>query len=366
NTVAISLRDQVFISQHIGDLETQEAYEAFQRVIKDFKKLYEFEPEAVACDMHPDFLSTKYARSLNLPLVEVQHHHAHVAACMAENELEGPVLGVAWDGTGYGTDGTVWGGEFLLADYASFRRVCHFRTFRLPGGEKAIREPRRAALGILYDLFGEEAETAMERMKVPLLQTFREEELRILGQMIRKRVNSPLTSSAGRIFDAVAALMDLRQWVSFEGQAAMELEYITRDGIYSSYPFEIMDSAGSPQVEKESELHPPIPPSSSYMVDWAPMMLALLEDLQRRVSEDVVGAKFHNTLSEVIIQVAKLLGMEKIVLTGGVFQNRYLTERTWRRLEEEGFKPYIHQRVPPNDGGISLGQVVVAAARLVA
>ncbi len=342
NTIAISLGDQIFISQHIGDLETQEAYEAFQRVIKDFKRLYKFEPEGVACDMHPDFLSTKYAKSLGLPVIEIQHHHAHVAACMAENELEGPVLGVSWDGTGYGTDGTIWGGEFLWADYISFQRVYHFRTFRLPGGEKAIHEPRRTALGILYELFGEEAEQVMEKKEIPFLRTFCEEELRIFGQMIRKGINSPLTSSAGRIFDAVAALINLRHRVSFEGQAAMELEYVTRKGINSSYPFEI---------------------TNQEIIDWSPMILALLEDLQKGVSKDVIGTKFHNTLSEIILQVAHRMGMEKVVLTGGVFQNSYLTERTWRRLEEEGFKPYIHQRVPPNDGGISFGQVRVAASR---
>ncbi len=343
NTVAISLGDQVFMSQHIGDLETLEAYEAFQRVIMDFKNLYEFEPEAVACDMHPDYLSTKHARILSLPTVEVQHHHAHVAACMAENELEGPVLGISWDGTGFGTDGTIWGGEFLLADYASFSRVCHFRTFRLPGGERAIREPRRTALGLLYELLGEEA---MGKMGFPLLQAFREEEIIILGQMIRRGINSPLTSSVGRIFDAVSSLINLRQRVSFEGQAAMELEYIIRDGTNSSYPFEV--------VKKES---------NSYIVDWASMILSLLEDVRRGVPKEEIGTKFHNTLSEIIIYVSNLLGIEKVVLTGGVFQNRYLTERTWKKLEEEGFKPYVHQRVPPNDGGISFGQIAVAAAR---
>jgi hydrogenase maturation protein HypF len=348
NTIAISLEDQIFISQHIGDLETQEAYEAFQRVIRDFQRLYEFEPEGIACNMHPDFLSTKYAKSLSLPVIEIQYHHAHVAACMAENGLEGPVLGVSWDGTGYGTDGTIWGGEFLWADYISFQRVYHFRTFRLPGGEKAIHEPRRTALGILYELFGEEMVRATHasplhgKKEIPFLRTFCEEEPRIFGQMIRKGINSPLTSSAGRIFDAVATLINLRQRVSFEGQAAMELEYVTREGINSSYPFEI---------------------TNHEIIDWAPMILALLEDLQKGVSKDVMRTKFHNTLSEIIPQVAHLMGMEKVVLTGGVFQNRYLTGRTWRRLEEEGFKPYIHQRVPPNDGGISFGQVMIVASR---
>ncbi|MGE5446295.1 MAG: carbamoyltransferase HypF [Ignavibacteriales bacterium] len=352
NTVAISINDQVLISQHIGDLETQEAYEAFQRIIRDFKKLYGFEPEVVACDMHPDYLSTKYAKSLDLPTIEVQHHHAHVAACMAENELDETVLGVSWDGTGYGTDGTVWGGEFLMADYRSFRRVCQFRTFRLPGGEKSIREPRRAALGVLYELFGEDF---TDRMEIPFLRVFGEEEIRIFGQMIKKGINSPLTSSVGRIFDGIAALIGLRQRASFEGQAAMELEYITGDEINSSYPFEI--------TEKEQEPHSSIFPY--YILDWAPMVLAILENVQERRPIEDISTKFHNTLSEMVISVANMLSIEKVVLTGGVFQNRYLTERSWKRLEEEGFKPYIHQRVPPNDGGISLGQVAVAAAQCI-
>lgn len=351
NTVAISIEDQIFISQYIGDLETKETYEAFQKVLKDFKELYGFEPEAVACDMHPEYLSTKYAKGLGLPIIEVQHHHAHVAACMAENELEGSVLGVSWDGTGYGTDGTIWGGEFLLADYESFSRVCHFRTFKLPGGEKAVREPRRTALGILYELFGEET---LEKREIPPFRCFREEELRILGQMIKKDINSPLTSSVGRIFDAVAALINLRQQVSFEGQAAMELEYITGDGIESSYPFEV--------VEKEPGLSSNS--SASYTVDWAPIILAVLEDTKMETPKEEIATKFHNTLSEIIIHVARLLGIGNVVLTGGVFQNKYLTEHTWRKLKEEGFKPYIHQRIPPNDGGISFGQVAVAAALL--
>ncbi len=350
NTVAISINDQVFISQHIGDLETHEAYKAFQRVIEDFKKIYEFKPDIVACDMHPGYISTNYAKGLGLPVIEVQHHHAHVAACMSENELNETVLGISWDGTGYGTDGTIWGGEFLLSGYVSFNRVCHFRTFRIPGGESAIREPRRTALGILYEVFGE----GFMKEDIPLLQSFSEEEIRVLFQMLRKGINSPLTSSVGRIFDAVAALIGLRQKVSFEGQAAMELEYAIRSGIESSYPFDI--------TEKE-EFHPHMSPCC--IVDWAPMVLAILEDVQDGRDIGYISTRFHNTLSEIIIDISSLLGIEKVVLTGGVFQNRYLTERTYKRLKEEGFKPYIHQRVPPNDGGISFGQVVVAAARLV-
>lgn len=346
NTVAISINDQVFISQHIGDLETHEAYEAFQRVIEDFKKLYEFEPDMIACDMHPGYISTRYAKSLGLPIIEVQHHHAHVAACMAENELNGTVLGVSWDGTGYGTDGTIWGGEFLLSNYMSFNRVCHFRTFRIPGGEGAIREPRRTALGLLYEIFGEE----FVKEDIPLLRAFSEEEIRILAQMVRKGINSPLTSSVGRIFDAVAALIGLRQRVSFEGQAAMEIEYVTRSGIESYYPFDIMEKEGFHSTT-----------SPCYIVNWAPMVLSILKDIQERRHIEYISTRFHNTLSEIIIGVSNLLGIEKVVLTGGVFQNRYLTERTYKRLEEEGFKPYVHQRVPPNDGGISFGQIAVAS-----
>jgi hydrogenase maturation protein HypF len=337
NTIAIGVGNQVFISQHIGDLETGEAYAAMQRTIKDLAALYGFEPEAVACDMHPNYLSTQYAKSLGLPVVEVQHHHAHVAACMAENDLSGEVLGIVWDGAGYGVDGTIWGGEFLLVREGSFKRVAHFMPFKLPSGDKAVKQPRRTALGVLYELFGDAAANQPR-----LLSQFTENEQRILITMLQKGVNAPVTTSAGRLFDAVASLTGLRQQGNFEGQAAMELEFALHPGITDAYPFDIRD--GEPMV-----------------VDWRPTIHAVLADAAN-LAIGVISAKFHNTLVEMMVKAARRVGVERICLTGGVFQNRRLTERGYARLAEEGFQVYIHQRTPPNDGGVSLGQVVVAAS----
>jgi hydrogenase maturation protein HypF len=301
-------------------------------------RLYEAEPSIIACDLHPDYLSTKHASRTRLPALKVQHHFAHVLACLAENELEGPVLGVAWDGTGYGTDGTVWGGEFLLADEASFQRAAHFRQFRLPGGDAAVKEPRRTALGVLYEIWGDNV--ISDRRLAPIAN-FSDNELAVIGQMLTKGINSPLTSSAGRFFDAVASIVGLRQRVTFEGQAATELEYAIQPDIDDLYPFEITD--GSP-----------------FIVDWGPMIAEILLDLQKGDSAAIVSAKSHNTLTEIIVAVARKVGEPRVLLTGGCFQNRFLIERSVRRLSEAGFQPYWHQRVPTNDGGIALGQIVAA------
>ncbi len=342
NTIAVSVGPQVFVSQHIGDLETAEAFEAFQRVIESFRRLYSLRLSAVACDAHPDYLSTHYAQRNGLPVLSVQHHYAHVLACMAENELKPPVLGVAWDGTGYGLDGTIWGGEFLQVIERSFRRVGHLRTFRLPGGEKAIKEPRRTAIGLLYEIFGEDVFALTELAPVKALSP---EERTILRTMLRRKINAPVTSSVGRLFDAVAALVGVRQVVRFEGQAAMELEFAL-DGV---------------QTEEAYPLRIDEPSPSEIVVDYEPMIRSILGDLSAGRSLGVISAKFHNALVEAIVTVAHRIGEERIVLTGGCFQNTYLTERAVRRLQREGFRPYWHQRIPPNDGGIALGQVVAAA-----
>jgi hydrogenase maturation protein HypF len=334
NTIAVSVGREVFISQHIGDLETAEAFEAFKRVIESFQKLYELEPELVVCDAHPDYLSTGHAERMGLKLRRVQHHWAHVLSCMAENELEGPVLGISWDGTGYGLDGTVWGGEFLAADLKRFERIAHFRCFKLPGGEAAIKEPRRAAIGLLYELFGEKV---FEMDELAPLAACSQNELAAIRRMLARGINSPKTSSVGRLFDAVASILDLRHRVNFEGQAAMELEFAI-DGVETSESYSL--------------------PLDGCVVDWGPMIHEILEDVRLKLPVSQISAKFHNALVEAIVAVAKLVGEERVVLTGGCFQNRYLTERAVLRLREEGFLPYWHQRVPPNDGGIALGQVL--------
>jgi hydrogenase maturation protein HypF len=383
NAVAITVGQNVFISQHIGDLETPQAYDAFRRVIADLSRLYDFRPTAIACDMHPDYMSTHFARELAaqsdppLPVIAVQHHFAHIASCMAENDLTGRALGVSWDGTGYGTDGTIWGGEFLLADgTTTFIRVAHLRTFRLPGGDKAVKEPRRAALGLLYEIFGN---AAFSQSHLPPMTDTTVAERSVIRQMLRQKLNAPVTSSAGRLFDAVASLIALRQRMAFEGQAAMELEFAAETTVTeAAYPFEIRDlrfeigdsrlevgdTASDQQVrDRNDAIESPISSlQSPLIVDWGPMVMAILDDCQRGVPMGEIAAMFHNTLAEMIVAVAGKVGEHRVVLSGGCFQNIYLLERTVKRLQAAGFHPYWHQRVPTNDGGIALGQAVVASS----
>ncbi len=351
NTIALAVDRHVFVSQHIGDLETAEATDAFRRVIRSFHDLYRAAPERVVADLHPDYLSTKHARSLGLPVTQVQHHYAHVAACMAENELDGVVLGVSWDGTGYGLDGTIWGGEFLLTDASSFRRVATFRRFRLPGGERAIKEPRRTALGVVYEMWGDQI--ASHRDLAPVA-AFSEAELPLLLQMLARALNAPITTSAGRLFDAVASLIDLRQRISFEGQAAMELEF----AIDESEPPERHYAFG---FDQQAVSAPDGTVAGSLLVvDWQPIVEGVLQDLARGTPAGVISARFHHTLAEVIVAIARRVAEPCVVLTGGCFQNRYLTEQAVGRLDRAGFRPYWHQRIPPNDGGLAVGQIVAA------
>ena len=341
NTVALSVGPQIFVSQHIGDLETEASFSAFQRVFAAFHRMYELHPVVTACDMHPDYVSTRYARDASMRVVPVQHHFAHVLSCMAENHLQPPALGIAFDGSGFGLDSTVWGGEFLRVTDQGFDRVAHLRNFRLPGGEKAVREPRRVALAVLYEIYGEEAFV----LDVPTIRAFSPAELRVLRTMLQQALNSPVTSSAGRLFDAVASLIGLRQNCRFEGQAAMELEFAIAGDTDESYPYAILDEGKFP-----------------LLCDWEPLIEAILDE-----GSDAIGSiaqKFHNTMARVVTDIAERIGEAKVVLTGGCFQNRYLTEKCIQRLQAAGFQVYWHQRVPPNDGGVSLGQVMAAALEL--
>ena len=346
NTVALSVGNEAFVSQHIGDLETAEAHTVFRTTAGDLPRLYDTRPEIIACDLHPDYLSTKHAAHLaaetDAVVHPVQHHWAHVLACMAENEVPFPALGVVWDDAGFGTDGTIWGGEFLLAREDGFERVAHLRQFRLPGGDAAIKQPRRTALGVLYEMGGLKA---LNQTGLAPISDFQESELAAIRQMLAKDVQSPTTSSAGRLFDAVAALAGLRQHSTFEGQAAMELEFAAHSCVGEAYDFEIKSTAPS-------------------IIDWRPMLERIIGDVRDGVETGVIAAKFHNTLVEIIVLTARHVGETRVVLSGGCFQNRYLTERTVQRLLETGFRPYWHQRVPTNDGGISLGQIVDASRRV--
>ncbi len=360
NTIALSRGKAIFVSQHIGDLETAAAFEAFQTTLVSLQGLYGHHPETIVCDAHPDYQSTQFARKNGLPVVAVQHHHAHVAACMAENDLEPPVLGVSWDGTGYGLDGTIWGGEFLSVTGVSFRRLATFRSFRLPGGEKAIKEPRRTALGLLYEMFGPEVLTMGDLAPV---KAFSATELRIIGAMLEKDLNAPVTTSAGRIFDAVGSLVGLGQETRYEGQSAQRLEWSLRGvATEAAYPMRL-DRQMDPQevIHNISNAHGAAGnPQASIIVDWEPLIWGILEDVRRKIPVGIIAARFHNSMVEAVIGVARLVGQERVVLTGGCFQNRYLTERAVGRLVREGFRPYWHQRIPPNDGGIALGQLAAA------
>jgi len=339
NTVAVAIGSEAFISQHIGDLETTQANSAFQRVVSDLLRLYEVQPEIVACDEHPDYVSTHFAHSMGIPVVSVQHHYAHVLSCMADNGLTAPALGVAWDGTGYGPDGTVWGGEFLAIDGSGYKRIAHFRTFRLPGGDKAVKEPRRSAFGLLFEGFGDRI---TEFDDIPAVRSFSRADRETLATMLRSGINAPRTSSVGRLFDAVASLCGLRHEDKFEGQAAIELEFAL-DGASAGerYEFGIV----------------PATDDNPIIVDWAPVLDDILVDVRAGVRPRTISVRFHNALVETVASVAALAGIHNVVLSGGCFQNAYLLEHSVRRLENEGFQPFWHRQVPPNDGGISLGQV---------
>lgn len=340
NTIAASVGAQVFVSQHIGDLETAQSLNAFERVIQTFRQLYELEPRVMACDMHPDYLSTQYARKSSEPVLSVQHHYAHVLACMVENQITAPVLGIAWDGSGYGPDQTIWGGEFLRVGPRGYERVAHIRAFRLPGGERAVKQPRRSALGVLFEILGNAAFT----LDCPPVEAFSDEERNVLRSMLNRNVNAPVTSSVGRLFDAVASLSGIRQLCHFEGQAAMELEFAATPGaLNGSYHFEVLQSSGR------------------FVLDWEPMVRTILEAHEPPA---IVAIKFHNTLAKMAVAIAERIGEPKVALSGGCFQNRLLTETIAGELRNAGFHVYWHQRIPPNDGCISLGQVVAAAREL--
>jgi len=346
NTVAVSRGTNVFISQHIGDLETEQSYVAFQREIQSLQTLYEIRPAQVVSDLHPEYLSSKYARDTAENVITVQHHWAHVAACAAENEVEGSFLGVAWDGTGYGTDATVWGGEFLVPAEGTFRRVAHIRPFMLPGGESAIKEPRRSAIGLLFELFGA---SLGAQTHLAAVSAFEPQELAVVTRMLERRLNAPVTSSVGRLFDAVASLIGVRQRCTFEGQAAMELEYLAEGNTeQSAYAFrltgDVNQSIGLPII-----------------VDWEPMVHDIIDDLRQGVSRSRIASRFHSTLVAAIVKVAQCIAEERVILTGGCFQNRILTEQSVTELRAAGFHPTWHQRVPPNDGGVALGQLYAAA-----
>ena len=346
NAVAWSHGTQIVASQHIGDLDHPASLEALRRTVEDYEHLYRMRPVAVACDLHPDYATTRLAEASGLPVIRVQHHHAHVASAMAEHDLDGEVLGVAWDGTGLGTDGTVWGGEFLRATATDFRRVARLRPFTLPGGEAAARQPWRSALGVLHALMGE----AMWDLDLAPV-THARERRGVLDALFGGATCAVRTSSAGRLFDAVAALLALRQESSFEAQAAMLLEQIAPTVPGAPYPYSLIEGRGEDGA-------------ALVELDWRPVLRAVLADLGRGTAASAVAGRFHATMAQMIAATAEWMGLERVVLTGGCFQNAALLSLTARELGKGRFEVTTHGRVPPNDGGLAVGQAMVAAHRL--
>ncbi len=371
NTFCLTRDNYAFVSQHIGDMENMETLEHFDSTISLYKGLFHIEPEIVAHDLHPDYLATKYARELGesgMKLVPVQHHHAHIASCMADNGLETPVIGVAFDGTGMGADGNIWGGEFLVADYRSFRRVAHLEYLPLPGGAAAIRRPYRTAIGYILTLLGEDALNAVvaalnevkgKQSRLASIGQVDEVEIEVIKRQIERKINSPLCSSVGRLFDAISALLGIRGEIDYEGQAAVELEMaaysgviaasISREAISSaqgSYPYGIVTDKGI-RVVRLSDL-----------------LSTVVEDLRRGVSERTIAVKFHNTVARMTNEMCRLIadqtGIHQVALSGGVFQNRLLLRKAVSLLESSGLQAFTHRQVPCNDGGVSLGQAVIA------
>jgi hydrogenase maturation protein HypF len=357
SAVAVAQGGRIFLGQHIGDLDSPSALTTFEQVAGDLTELFGIDPGAIACDGHPDYRSTRLAESLaarrGLEPTRVQHHLAHVLGCLLDNELTaGPALGIAWDGTGYGDDGTVWGGEFLrLGGGGDWQRVAHLRPFRLPGGEVAVREPRRSALGLLFELTGDSLAEAYGELAP--VRAFQASELRLLLAALRRGLNAPVTSSAGRLFDAVAGLLGLHLRSSFEGQAAMALESLVEaKSDAGAYPLPLRRSdAGNGRAAAQGV----------WILDWGPLAEAVLQDIAAGRARSLVATRFHNGLVEGMVSVAQQVGEERVCLTGGCFQNRYLTERAVDRLSQAGHRPLLHEVVPPNDGGLAVGQVAAVA-----
>ncbi len=347
NTICLTKGSHAFLSQHVGDLENLESYKFFEEAVEHLQRILEIQPEIVAYDLHPDYFSTKWAlQKKGVRLTGVQHHHAHIASCMAENQLEGKVIGFALDGTGYGADGHIWGGEVLVASYGSFERAAHFDYVPLPGAAAAIHEPWRMAVSYLNHHFGRE----FLRLRIAFVQTLDQQPTELILRMMERGVNSPLTSSCGRLFDAVAALAGGRRLVNYEAQAAIELEMA------------MSDASGDEVYPLDLRLE-----GNNWIIDTKPLFHAIIKDLIHDAPLSVVSRRFHNGLVEGFVQLAGLLrrktALNRVCLSGGTFQNLRLLKSLSSRLQTAGFEVFTHSEVPAGDGGLSLGQALVAACR---
>lgn len=340
NCFCLGKGNKAFLSQHIGDLKNLETYQFYIESFYRFKDLFRIEPTLLVADLHPDYLSTRFAEQYGLPVEKVQHHHAHIASCMAEHRLEEKVIGVAFDGTGLGDDGMIWGGEFLLCDLSAYIRLAHFEYQPMPGGDKATLNPWRMAVSYLYDIYGK----SLIDLDLPFIQKIEREELQVVLQMLEKNINCPKTSSAGRLFDAVAGLTGLCLFSDFHAEAPMRLE-----------------GAITGKSENVYEMEP------GEVIRVKPMIRQIVTDIQNGISVSEISLKFHNTIVEIIQSVVKLLekktGIKKVVLSGGTFQNKFISGEVEVKLKSAGFEVYMNEKIPCNDGGIALGQLAIAATR---
>jgi len=349
SAVCLADGNRAVLSQHIGDLQNSATLDSFDQTVTHLSGILAIKPKLVACDLHPDYLSSRFAEDTGVPLIRVQHHHAHHASCMAENGLDGDAIGIIFDGTGHGPDGTVWGGEFLVGGYRDIRRAGHFRPVPLPGGDAAVREPWRMAMAYLYQALGEAA-FAVDH---PATRFLPENEMALFARMLRRGINSPLTSSCGRLFDAVAALLNLRHTVSYDGQGAIELEGLAEtaeNGEGESHPYSVTLHEGA-----------------SLQVDFFPMLAEILADIDAGIHSAVIANRFHQTVasaaSDVCLHISAATGLDRVILSGGVFQNRLLSKMIYTALTAKGLNVFTHRLVPPNDGGIALGQAAIAGRR---
>ncbi len=342
NTICITKKNKAFVSQYIGDIKSFASYKLFEKTVNHLKKITDVKPEIIAFDMHPDYLSSRYANQIkNAELIGVWHHHAHIASCMAENKTAEPTIGIALDGTGLGTDNNIWGGEIIIATLESFIRKAHLSYVPMPGADAAAKEPMRMGISYLYDAYGDN----FSNLDINFLKNIKPNKIRILVEMIAKKINSPLTSSAGRLFDGVAAILGLKKRITFEAQAAIELEKIVNPNITTGYACEY--------IKKDI-----------YQIPSTPIIKGIVSDLEQKIPIPDISAKFHNTIIKVFadlcLEIKKETKINKVALSGGVFHNSIISNGLIKKLQSAKFDVLTHKQLPANDGGISLGQAVIA------
>ncbi|TDX52397.1 carbamoyltransferase HypF [Orenia marismortui] len=340
NSFAIAKKGYLFLSQHLGNISKLESYQNYQEVIKHLKEIYQINPELIAYDLHPEYLTTKFAQSQGGQKVGVQHHHAHLVSCMVENEVSDRVIGLAFDGTGLGIDGRLWGGEFLLCDYTNFKRVGHLEYVKMPGGEQSIKEPWRMAISYLYEAYGDDIELFTELIDID------EERIKKIVKLIKADINSPQTSSMGRLFDAVGVLVALGKFITYEAQVAIKLEASVISNEVGEYDYQIKNNDGH------------------YIVNTTSLIKSIVNDIKLGVNKGVIARKFHNTVIDFSVAICKLVRRDykinSVALSGGVFQNKILLEGIYQQLIAQDFKVYFHKQIPSNDGGLAVGQLVIA------